>query len=334
MSGTVASARSLGPGPHPAGEGWTILGQDGGQSIVVGDEVLFVFSDTLIASHQPGGGESTHVLANSAAFAGAGGSLAEAVAGMRFLTDATGFPRPVLASTPAEHAAGLRFWPEHGCTVEDEVYLFYLGIETVDPGDAWGFRNRGVGLAVLDREAATARRVGGDGGWLLWSADADDFHLGVQVLRHGDDVHVFGSRRHGLDVEAIVARVDAGHIADPSAYRFLGDGGSWVADVAAARSLGPAGGDYSVSRNHHLGCYLMVYVDSHSKDLLVRRADAVTGPYSPPERVGRVPHDPGSELVYLAFEHPAFAGDGGSRIVVTYSQPYFTMNSAVELRLR
>jgi hypothetical protein len=49
---------------------------------------------------------------------------------------------------------------------------------------------------------------------------------------------------------------------------------------------------------------------------------------------GRLPHSPASELIYLGFEHPRFARDGGQRVVVSYCEPRFEMSSLLEVRFR
>ena len=65
--------------------------------------------------------------------------------------------------------------------------------------------------------------------------------------------------------------------------------------------------------------------------MLLRLSDDLAGPYSPPEVVGRLPHLRSSELVYMGFEHPKFATDGGRRVFVSYCQPSFTLNTLLEL---
>jgi hypothetical protein len=319
---------------------WSMVGQDGGQSISLGDETLFVFSDTLItAPGEPeglprvsgGGGAPCWFLANCAAV-GTGTDLRTSLAGLRYLGDADGFPREIVVATDAERDTGLRFWPLHGTVVDGLVHLFYVGVETTDGSTTWGFENRGVGIAVLDPVTGAVDRVRRNGDWRLWPAMGDDFHFGVQVLPVGDDLYVFGSHRRGIDVEGLVGKVAPEAVTDPGAYRFLGTGGRWVASPDEATSLGRAGSDYSVSWNPHLGAYLMLYVDSFSKELTIRLADEVTGPYSPPQRIARVPHHATSELVYLAFEHAEFAAENGRRIYASYCQPYFAMNSLVEIR--
>jgi hypothetical protein len=347
----IRYARYLGSFPTPATEQWSLAGQDGGQSIALGDngqaQTLFVFSDSLFvlpappphsAESRPPFALDVHepvlFLANCAAV-GHGRDLRQSLADMRYLCDAQGYPRPILPATATETRAGLRFWPAHGLCTEEGVYLFYLGIQTVDPGSMWGFRNQGVGLAVLDPASGESRRVLADGRWRLWQSRADDFHFGVQVVRQGDEVFVFGSVRHGFDTSAFVARVPAGQIAEPPAYRYLTrPAGEWSSDLADAGSLGPCGSDYSIAFNRHLGQYVMTYIDSFTKVLCLRLADDLAGPYSAPRPVGRVPHQRDSELVYLGFEHPRFAQGDGERVYISYCQPYFAPSSLMELCFR
>ena len=261
--------------------------------------------------------------------------MRDAFADMRFYHDADGCPVEILTPTPDERAARIRFWPEHGILVDGTVYLYYLGIQTIDPTTPWGFRNLGVGIAAFDPASGACRRVFRNGDWRLWRVAADDFHLGVQTLREGDDVYVFGSVRRGHVVRGLVGRAPAARLADPSAYVFWQDEtGGWTDDLTQAGSVGLSGSNYSVSYNPYVGGYLMVYIDSYTKELIVRLAPRATGPYSSPQPLGRVPHRATSELVYLGFEHPQFAADGGRRVYVSYCQPHFTLSALVELCFR
>jgi hypothetical protein len=49
MAFAARSIQHLGYAPAARGVGWALAGQDGGQSIDLGDRKLFVFSDTLLA---------------------------------------------------------------------------------------------------------------------------------------------------------------------------------------------------------------------------------------------------------------------------------------------
>jgi hypothetical protein len=335
----LASSRHLGEAPAVSGRGWSILGQDGGQSIDLGDRTLFVFSDTLLGltgevdSGRPPD-DRYAFLANTAAIAG-GGDLRAALAGAQYLTDPAGFPRELISPTAEEAAERLRFWPLHGILVDGRVHLFYLIIFSEDIRSTWGFENRGVGLAVVDPHTGACERVTRGGDPCLWPNTVDDFHLGVQVLRDGEHVYVYGSTRSGPTTvnEAVVGRVPVDRVADPDAYRFLA-GSEWVADPAAAGGLGPCAPDYSVSFNPYVGAYTMLYVDGDSKHLRMRTASSPAGPFTAPATIGTLTHHEASELVYLAFEHPAFREEDGRVVHLTYSQPKFARNSLVRLRFR
>jgi hypothetical protein len=316
----VHSVRFIGSAHAGGGAGWALHGQDGGQSIEVGAGTLFVFSDTLLSRN----GSKTHFLANCAALANED-TLDGAMRSLRYFEDEHGLPREIVAANPLERIAGYRFWPQHGIADGDDVLLFYLGIHQYDQKSAWGFRMTGSGLARLDPRTGRSERITRNGDWRLW-ADDRELRIGTQVLRIGDFVYVFGSRAGS----AILARVAAAAAADPDAYRFLASpAGEWSEQVSDAHPLTRAAAELSVSFNPYLGAYLMVYADGFTRELYVRTAPDVCGPYGGAVAVGRLPHREQSELVALAFEHPRFARNGGKTIVVSYCQPDFAQNSLV-----
>ncbi|MDQ3927532.1 MAG: hypothetical protein M3328_00135, partial [Chloroflexota bacterium] len=165
-----------------------MVGQDGGQTIALGEQVLFLFSDTLLACSSPTPqrntvrapfvtpfGEQGVFLANTAGLAPATKDIRQAQREIRYYTNAEGLPREILEPSPEERARSVRFWPEHGIYLDGKVFVYYLGIETTDPSTIWGFRNLGTGLAVLDPATGRCDRLRRDGDWLLWSG-RDDLH--------------------------------------------------------------------------------------------------------------------------------------------------------------
>src|SRR5205809_530118 len=110
---------------------------------------------------------------------------------------------------------------EHGAYLNGCVYLYYIGIQTVDPTSIWGFRNVGSGLARFDPATGECERLLVRGGWRMWRPLGLDMHFGVQVVRDGEFCYVFGSVRHGLFSQAILARVRPDDIADLDAYTYL-----------------------------------------------------------------------------------------------------------------
>ena len=347
LRSSIRAVRYIGTLPRRHTNLWVLFGQDGGQSIDLGDRTLFVFSDTLLAArtvsrphHQVplafrGEVGSQGVFLANCAGTAASTNLRDAWASIDYYFDPMGFPREILPATMRERAHEIRFWPEHGAYLNGCVYLYYLGIQTVDPTSIWGFRNVGSGLARFDPATGECERLLVRGGWRMWRPLGVDMHFGVQVVRDGEFCYVFGSVRHGLFSQAILARVRPDAIADLDAYTYLtSTEPEWSDSLDDACDLGPCAGDFSVSRNAHLGCYLMLYVNPYDKTLTMRTGEHVWGPYSEPQAIVAVPHAETTELVYLAFEHPRFTADGGKTVFVSYCQPHFTNNSLLALKFR
>jgi hypothetical protein len=333
----------LGAAPAIATDTWTLIGQDGGQSIDLGDEVLFVFADTLLAeasavrnglpsSRWPIRRDQGRFLANCCARAGRGRLSAE-LGRLRYALGRDGWPKEILEATAVERLTRTRFWPEHGIAIDGRVFLYYLGIEHFAPDATWGFRNLGTGLAVLDPVSGDAQRLRWDGDWRLWPSGSADVHAGVQVVRDGGHVYVFGASRDGYEITARLARVDASAMGDRESYEYLSsETPVWVRDPSNACSLGPCGSEFSVSYNDYLGGYLMCFVEPYRRSLCVRLAESLWGPYSPPKSLGDLPIDARNDSAALAFEHPLFAAERGRVIAVSYCQPNFTQNGLVGVR--
>jgi Domain of unknown function (DUF4185) len=343
----LRSAYYLGKYPRMQTASWFLIGQDGGQSIDLGEETLFVFSDTLLAALRPNE-QKKHVrtpfqaplgkqgvfLANCAGLS-SGKDLREAIKKLEFFTDDEGFPREILEPTEEEWEQSIRFWPEHGIFLDGKVYLYYLGIQAIDKSDMWGFRNLGAGLAILDLKKGECHRVRQAGNWRLWQALPDDIHFGVQTYQQGEYIYVFGSICKDFKADVILARVKADCITRPEAYEYLSSPhGEWIPDLKKAWRICDGGSEFSVSFNPFLGRYLMVYVNGYHKTLQFRTAETLAGPYSPAQVIGRVPYEPSNELIYLGFEHSKFRTNDGEKVYVSYCQSCFIPNAFVEVRFR
>lgn len=341
----VHSVRYMGTLPRRHTDVWAMVGQDGGQSIDLGDRTLFVFSDTLLSARTGSRpdksvpavfrrdvGTQGVFLANCAGLSD-GTTVRDAAAKVDYYLDAMEFPREILPAGFHERALEIRFWPEHGIFVDGFVYLYYIGIQTVDPSTIWGFRNAGCGIARLDPCTGECEKLTRDGDWRLWRSGGD-LHFGVQVLREGDDCYVFGSMCHYLFSHAVLAKVKASELGNVEAYTYLAAGDRWSESLDEAVSLGPCAGDYSVSWNAHLGRYLMLYIDPYEKILTMRTAEQISGPYSEPRPIVAVPHAETTEMVYLGFEHPRFSPDSGRTVFLSYCQPHFTNNALLALKFR
>jgi hypothetical protein len=322
-------ARHLGNFPQIRTPQYVIVGQDGGQSVSLAGETLFLFSDTLLI--KAGGPAQSHFLANSAAVA-SDPDLVKALASLQYFHDADGMPREILTADERDRFRRVRFWPEHGLAIGDKIYLYYLGVQTIDPDSIWGFRNVGAGIAEFDRARGEAVRCRHKGDWLYWRNTEDDLHFGVHATLEDGFVYVFGSRRGGIQSTAWLARVAPEHITERDAYEFLASSApEWTPDFSQAVSLGPAAAEFSVSYNRHLGAYAMIYVEEYRKRLMLRTAHHLWGPYSEPADLIGVPHLDESVFVYLGFEHSSFQQQGGGRIFVSYCEPHFAASSVVSV---
>jgi hypothetical protein len=334
MTPRIQSVRFIGAAHAARGKDWALIGQDGGQSIDLGDRTLFVFADTLLTlvPDELQGARPATFNSRTAYFVGNCAALSReptldgAMRNLEYYRDERGFPREILEPGAMERMAGHRLWPQHGIAVDGRVILFYLGILQFDSKSTWGFRPTGSGLALFDPARGTAERVMNGDEWKLWPID-DDLRIGTQVLRVGDTVYIFGSVRS----HAIIARVDAAAITNPASYQYFTASDSWSGDVRDAHPLAACAPEFSVSFNEYLGAYLMVYADGAARELLLRAAPHPWGPYGEPLSAGKLPHREQAEVVALAFEHPQFARDGGKTVVISYCQPYFTQNSLVAL---
>jgi len=324
-----------------------MFGQDGGQSIDLGDgRILFLFSDTLLAVQDTALlsgraapvptrsplGSAALFLPNCCALAERQATFVKTLEGMRYLSDSAGVPRILLVAREREQFEQLRFWPEHGVRLGDAVYLYYLGIQTVDPNLSFGFRHAGTGLARLDLNTMTATRVTHRGEWRIWATTRDDLHVGVCVVPVEEWLYVYCAARDGVHTEAHLMRVQPQNIEDAGAYEYLSScAPTWSAAREDALSLGESATEYNVRFNAHFGQYMMSYVDAFSKAITVRFAPHPWGPFGPPKPLILVPSAPDVPMVYLGFEHSLFEEQGGARIYLSYSQPEFSMNASVQL---
>ena len=110
---------------------WSIVGQDGGQSIEIPGGALFVFADTLL--RHEGGSSNLNLplsvknvrgkgffIANCAAISCAS-DFQGAIGSLEYLTREDGFPKEIVAADAIENSFGIRFWPEHGICVGGKV---------------------------------------------------------------------------------------------------------------------------------------------------------------------------------------------------------------------
>ncbi|MGX1763519.1 DUF4185 domain-containing protein, partial [Streptomyces lydicus] len=121
----------------------------------------------------------------------------------------------------------------------------------------------------------------------------------------------------GRNQAAFVARVPEAQITDLSAYEYW-DGNEWRRDdVNAAAPIMWGVGELSVMYNAYLGQYISLTTDPFNS-VVLRRADAPTGPWSEPEVLidtrelpsayapSIFPYQTGRDLYYLTTVHSQY----------------------------
>ena len=350
MQVRLKSARYLGGFPRVTTDDFVLYGQDGGQSIDLQDDrVLFLFADTLLLARnpqlaaraattdhgppRPHTGAAEVFLPNCAALAPRKPYL-ESLAQLKYITDSYGLPRTIIQAEAREQFKKIRFWPEHGLRIGDSVYIYYIGVQTIDPTSSWGFRGVGAGLARLDLSDLSVTRLKRRGNWRFWGDEDNDLHFGVCVRRHDDYAYVYFTSGEKLYMTARLARVPIEHIENADAYEYLSSTKpTWSSELDDAVSLGGCAPELTVNYNRYLDKYVMFCVDGFTKALNLRLADHPWGPFGPVQPLIRVPCDPKTPLIYLGFEQSIFEEDEGRKIYLSYCHPEFSMNSSVVLKL-
>lgn len=286
-------------------ERWNVAGTDLGHTFLHRGELYMVFGDTF-------GPERSAWRSNA---------LARIVSsdprdGLRFASMVTNDAAGSSDSGDAWHAAEIlgsrkidgfekTVIPTAGISLGDRMVLHYMSVRRWGPPGVWYLN--GSGLAFSDDDGVTWEKHPD-----VWWPTAAGFGQ-VAMVRDGGFVHLFGipGGRFG---EARLARVEVEAIFDLAAYEYW-DGAAWRADRSAAVAVVPAPvGELSVRWSERLRRWLMLYLNEERGAIVLRTAEALTGPWS------------GEQVVTTADEHPQlyapYLVPGGH----TGDDVYFTMS--------
>jgi hypothetical protein len=300
-----------------------VAGRDGGLSIALGGRSTWVFGDSFLTVPDVDGLQ----LHSTSFFSTADLDAADGVGPVDEPVDEVGAPLPFLPATPEEQAftlahlgddcaatdgfpCGARFatWAGASVVVDDTAIVFY---ELLRP-DVNGFNGLGSSVATWRAvDLAAVRPVG-----LLFADDEPRFATAAIVDDEGLVV-VLGCTSAFLTAECRLARVAPADVTDRAAWRFW-DGGAWVADVDRAVVVVNAAPIATLSRNAHLGRYLLVYSGVVSSEVRARSAERLEGPWS--DEVVLFTADHGDDQpVYDAYWHPEY-DEGGQTILVSHTR--------------
>lgn len=262
----VAQIATLtGPSPdsvNPTREEYAVYGTDLGHTFLAGDDLYMIFGDTF-------GVGKTDWRSNVAAIISTDQDPGDGLTFDRMITDRPGHAKELLSSKKVD-GDEITVIPTSGVAVGDRLFLHYMSVKQ------WGTPGRwtlgGAGLAYSD-----------DGGerWTkderaVWPGDSNFGQ--VSIVEHAGHLYLHGipgGRFGGVHL----ARVAPVSILDFSAYEYW-DGAGWSDDIAAAATIVPAPvGELSVRWNASANAWVMMYLNEAKYAIVLRTADALTGPW-------------------------------------------------------
>jgi hypothetical protein len=206
--------------------------------------------------------------------------------------------------------------PLSGFLVDGQGYLFY---EKSLQRDIFDVVRIGVGVARLPfagpAERLSPKRFISEP-TLLWldsrAGRAGSALLGKDGLAYVYDTFV----QSEWDFETFVARVSPDEVADPTAYRYLGDD-EWVDTPERRRPLLQGMTSLSVVHNQYLDRYLFVFPELLSDTVIGQTADFPWGSFGKMERLyeGTAPTD---FWIRDVAGHQAFASADGRTFLTSY----------------
>jgi hypothetical protein len=207
--------------------------------------------------------------------------------------------------------------PTSGICVGGQHFLHYMSIR--EWGGPHGWRTNHGGIAHSSDGGNTWQRPE-SARWINRAEGDHPFQMGAFALAPDDAEHLYLlGTRNGRRGPAFLARVPRGDVLDIGAYTYW-DGQGWVRDEFAAREVMPAPvGELSVLYNEKLGYWLAAHLSEERRQIIVRSAEHLTGPWSDGEKLLDDVEYPG---MYGGFLHPASAVGDSAYFLVSQWGPY------------
>jgi len=298
------------------------LGGDDAYSIDLGDQrVLWLFGDSFIAT------SSSHtrkqsVLVNNSVAIESGYDPSHASIQFYWRTQ-NGKP---LSFFPGNQ--GTWYWPGHGIVVRDKLFIFLITVRETHEG--LGFELTGWTIVAVPNFRSPPSQ------WELRfvQTPASKFHFfpSGPILRASDFIYAFSYQDPGFNISLVrwpVADVENEDFSRPEWWN--GKAG-WVLQKdlgqAPAKLAGDGQAEFTVSYQPDLKQFLMIQVDGAGRaDIAFRRADALTGPWTPLQAFYRpTEYQIPDIMIYAAKAHPELRG---SQLVLTYATNKFKLQEVL-----
>jgi hypothetical protein len=307
-----------------------VTGTDGGYSIPLPTQTLWVFGDCFLISPKHADGQFIGGVSDCGALAPRGKGR-EVLRSCRFLTDPlTGAARQLLGTPPSPQNM-LRWWPVGGwySPIDRRVYLYY-GLIRVNGDKPLDFTGVGNGLASAEVSGPNAfqfrieRASPHEELWWKQSEDGATYGNAVVLNCPGPYLYLVGCKERPEGQRARMARVAKEKIADRSAYEYYAGGEAnptWTKDArkaAAVSGLYDFPSEISVAYNPFLHGYLAVHSVGIWSRARLCLADNPWGPYRMIAEIGTPKRAFSSGWCYAGKEHPELQEENGRIIYVTY----------------
>ncbi len=258
-------------------EGW--IGGDGAYSAVLGrDRVLWLFGDTLLGTVKDGRRSGSVMVNNTVGVQARKGKDAP----IRFVAGKTPEGKPAAVFRPADGKGW--FWPQAAIQVGERLFVFLPRIEkTRDPG-AFGFKQVGQWLAVVQNPEDEPEK------WRVKQHQLPFAEFGPErerswgsaILEDGEFLYVYGydDPRKGIGSRRLtVARVPREKLDDFTAWRFRTATGWSDKPADAVPLVSGLATEFSVSRVPGGKGLVLVCTENGLGDRIVGRF--ATGPEGP-----------------------------------------------------
>ena len=269
--------------------GW--IGADGNYAVsVTSDRTLWFFSDTWIGRVAHGRRTNATLVNNSVGVQTGQGTGARVE--FHWTTNASG--RASAFFLPDDGRGW--FWPVGGTMVDGRLHLLLWQMEKTDGPGVFGFRHAAVWHGEVENPLDPPPQ------WRVKQAKLPFTELtgkrqllfGAAVLRHGDDVFIYGTEdrpgERGFGRRMVLARAPAVALGDFAQWRFFRDG-AWEEDFHRSAPLAPGmASEYSVALLPGARQFIAVTHDALlSPDIVARTAPQPWGPWSEAVKIYKCP---------------------------------------------
>jgi hypothetical protein len=222
------------------------------------------------------------------------------------------------------------YWPGHGILLDEGSLVIFLYSIIATPGQGLGFATTGYAIAVINNPEASAVT------WNLRVVDATpnsfDAIPATAVIRDGAYVVAVAIRQEGTHAGALV-RYPVTSLAQgdiTTAEWWAGDVQGWIpasllGEHGPTFVLDDAGSECSLHWDKRARSFIHIASYGFGASTIgLRKASALTGPWSSPVVVYRPPEsDSVRPFVYAAKAHPELIGPDATDLVVTYATNSF-----------